>query len=98
MTVEQSQLVDKHRSKSEAGGVDPALCGDLLVYLEDTLEVFVEVLVGQGAQLMEDAPHLHPTVGMGVGTAFGSDQKPPRLLAFLAYVLRDRKSTRLNSS
>ena len=39
MTVEQSQLVDEHRSKSEAGGVDPALRGDLLVYLEDTLEV-----------------------------------------------------------
>jgi hypothetical protein len=46
MTVEQSQLVDEHCPKSEAGGVDPALRGNLLVYLEDALEVLVEVLVG----------------------------------------------------
>jgi hypothetical protein len=46
MTVEQSQLVDEHRPKSEACGVDPALRGNLPVYIEDALEVFVEVLVG----------------------------------------------------
>jgi hypothetical protein len=46
MTVEQSQLVDEHRPKSEACGVDSALGGNLLVYLEDALEVLVDVLVG----------------------------------------------------
>ena len=46
MTVEQSQLVDEHRPKSEACGVDSALGGNLLVYLEDALEMLVEVLVG----------------------------------------------------
>ena len=40
MTVQQSQLVDQHRSKSETRGADPAFGGDLLVYIEDTLEVF----------------------------------------------------------
>ena len=46
MKVEQSQLVDQHRPKSEAGSVDPTLRGNLLVCLEDALEVLVEVLVG----------------------------------------------------
>src|SRR5918998_2628789 len=87
MTVEQSQLVDQHRPKSEACGVDPALCGNLLVYLKDALEVLVEVLVGQAAQLVKDPPHLHPTVGVRVSATFGGDQKPLCLLAFLAYVL-----------
>jgi hypothetical protein len=41
VTVEQSQLVDKNRSKSEAGGVDPALGGNLLVHLEDGLEMLI---------------------------------------------------------
>jgi hypothetical protein len=39
MTVEQSQLVDQHCPKSEAGGVDPALGGNLPVHLEDGLEM-----------------------------------------------------------
>jgi hypothetical protein len=40
MAVEQSQLVDEHRPKSKAHGIDPALGGNLLVYIEDGLEVF----------------------------------------------------------
>jgi hypothetical protein len=60
MTVEQSQLVDKHRPKSEARGVDPALRGNLPMYIEDALEMLVEVLVGQSAQLVKDSPNLHP--------------------------------------
>jgi hypothetical protein len=44
--MEQSQLIDKNRSKSEAGGIDPALGGNLLVHLEDGLEMLIEVLVG----------------------------------------------------
>src|SRR5215216_2902260 len=86
MTVEQSQLVDEHRPKNEAGGVDSALRGNLLVHIEDAFEVFVEVLVGQATQLVKDSPHLHPTVGVRVGPTFGGDQKALRLLADLAYV------------
>ena len=87
MTVEQSQLIDEHRSKSEARGVDPALGGNLLVHIEDAFEVFVKVLVGQATQLVKDSPHLYPRVGVRVGATFGSDQEPLRLLAFLADVL-----------
>ncbi len=39
MTVEQSQLVDKHSPKSETRSFYPALGGHLLVYIEDALEV-----------------------------------------------------------
>jgi hypothetical protein len=46
MAVEQSQLIDEHRPKSKAHGIDLALGGNLLVYIEDAFEVFVEVLVG----------------------------------------------------
>ena len=86
MTVQQSQLVDKHRPKSEARSVGPALGGNLLMYLEDALEVFVEVLVGQATQFVEDTPNLNPTVGVRVGTAFGGDQKPLGPLAFLVHI------------
>jgi hypothetical protein len=41
VTVEQSQLVDKNRSKREAGSVDPALGGNMLVHLEDGLEMLI---------------------------------------------------------
>src|SRR5215207_3758772 len=40
MTVEQSQLIDEHCPKSKACGVDPALRGNLPMYIEDALEVF----------------------------------------------------------
>ena len=59
MTVEQSQLVDQHCPKSEAGRVNPALGGHLPVHLEDGLEMLVEVLVGQATQFVEDPPHLY---------------------------------------
>ncbi len=37
---------------------------------------------------MKDSPHLHPGgVGVRVSASFGGDQKPLRLLAFLAHVL-----------
>ena len=87
MTVQQSQLVNQHCPKSEAGGVDPALGGNLLMYLEDALEVLIEVLIGQATQFVEDPPNLYPTVGVRVGTAFGGDQKPLGPLAFVAHVL-----------
>jgi hypothetical protein len=40
MTLQQSQLVDKHRPKSQARSVGPAFGWNLLMYLEDALEVF----------------------------------------------------------
>src|SRR5829696_5926504 len=57
------------------------------MYLEDALEVLIEVLVGQATQFVEDPPNLYPTVGVRVSAAFGSDQKPLRPIAFVAYVL-----------
>jgi hypothetical protein len=39
--VEQSQLVDEHRPKSETRGVVPSLGRNLPVYIEDALEVLV---------------------------------------------------------
>jgi hypothetical protein len=59
MAVQESQLVDQHRSQSETLGVDPALGGNLPVHLEDGLEMLIEVLVGHGAQLVEDASDFH---------------------------------------
>jgi hypothetical protein len=59
VTVQQSQLVDKNRSKSEAGGVERALGGNLLLHLEDGLEMLIEVLIGQATQLVKDPPHLY---------------------------------------
>ena len=79
-TVEQSQLVDQHRSKGETLGVDQSFCGHLSVHLEDGLEMLIEVLVGHAAQLVEDAPDLHAIVGVRVSSAFSGNQKP--LLAF----------------
>src|SRR5215204_588500 len=87
MRVEQSQLVDQHCSKSEAGGVNPALGGDLTVHIEDGLEMLIEVLIGQATQFVEDAPNLYSGIGVRVGSSFGGDQKPLCPLAFVAYVL-----------
>jgi hypothetical protein len=55
MAAEQSQLVDQHRPQSESLGVDESPGGNLPVYLEDSLEMLIEVLVGHAAQLVEDA-------------------------------------------
>jgi hypothetical protein len=41
MAVEQSQLVDKHRSKSETLGVDQSSGRNLSVHLEDSLEMLI---------------------------------------------------------
>jgi hypothetical protein len=76
MTVEQSQLVDEHRPKSDARGVNPALRGNLLVYIEDALEVLVEVLVGQAAHLVEDASDFDALIGVRVSSSFGGYQEP----------------------
>src|SRR5215208_692393 len=76
MTVEESQLVDQHRSKSETLGVDPTLGRNLPVHLEDGLEMLVEVLVSHTAQLVEDAPDFDAIVGVRVSSSFSGNQEP----------------------
>src|ERR671913_819443 len=76
MTVEQSQLVDQHRSEGETLGVDQPSCGHLSVHLEDGLEMLIEVLVGHAAQLVEDAPDFDAIVGVRVSSSFSGNQEP----------------------
>src|ERR687891_1615459 len=76
MTVEQSQLVDQHRSKSETLGVDQPPGGHLSVHLENGLEMLIEVLVGHAAQLVEDAPDFDAIVGVRVSSSFSGNQEP----------------------
>src|SRR5829696_4332339 len=76
MTVEQSQLVDQHRSEGETLGVDQPSCGHLSVHLEDGLEMLIEVLVGHAAQLVEDAPDFDAIVGVRVTSSFSGNQEP----------------------
>src|SRR5215217_134599 len=76
MTVEQSQLVDQHRSKGETLGVDQPSCGHLSVHLEDGLEMLIEVLVSHAAQLVEDAPDFDAIVGVRVSSSFSGNQEP----------------------
>ena len=88
MTVEESQLVDQHRSKSETLGVDPTLGRNLPVHLEDGLEMLIEVLVSHTAQLVEDASDLDTIIGVRVSSSFGCDQEPLGALASLSDVGR----------
>src|SRR5215210_9466793 len=83
MAVEESQLVDKNRSKSETLGVDQSSGGNLPVHLEDGFEVLVEVLVSHAAQLVEDAPDFDAIIGVRVSSSSGGDQKPLGALAGL---------------
>src|SRR5215210_6321307 len=76
MAVEQSQLVDEHRSQSETRSVRFALCGNRSVYVEDGLEVLVEVLIGHAAQLVKDPPDFDPIIGVRVSSSSGGNQKP----------------------
>src|SRR5215203_4840151 len=88
MTVEQSQLVDQHRSQSETLSVDQSSGGNLPVHLEDGLEMLVEVLVSHAAQLVEDASDFDASIGVRVSSSFGGDQKPLGALACLPDVGR----------
>ena len=88
MTVEESQLVDQHRSQSETLSADQSSGGNLPVHLEDGLEMLVEVLVGHGAQLVEDASDFDAIIGVRVSSSFGGDHKPLGALACLPDVGR----------
>jgi hypothetical protein len=46
------------------------------VHLEDGLEMLIEVLVGHGAQLVEDASDFDASIGVRVSSSLGGDQKP----------------------
>src|SRR5215218_5968356 len=83
MAVEESQLVNEHRSQSETLGVDQSSGGNLPVHLEDGFEVLVEVLVSHAAQLVEDAPDFDAIIGVRVSSSSGGDQKPLGALAGL---------------
>ena len=89
MAVEESQLVDKNRSKGETLSIDQSPGGNLPMHLEDGLEMLVEVLVGHAAQLVKDPPHFDAIIGVRVSSSLGGDQKPLGAFAcLLAAVLR----------
>src|SRR5947208_14987829 len=72
--VEQGQLVKEDGAQGEASGPVEAACGHRAVGVEDALELAVEVLDGERAQLVEDAADLDAVVGVRVGAATGGDQ------------------------
>ena len=53
--VQQRHLIDEDGAEREALGADEAACRDQGVDVEDALELAVEALDGEGAQLVEDA-------------------------------------------
>src|SRR5918995_4086033 len=89
MAVEQSQLVDQHRSKSESCCVDEPSGGNLPVQLEDGLEMLIEVLVGHAAQLVEDATDFDAIIGVRVSSSFGGDQEPLLVAAMVEACLSE---------
>src|SRR4029077_9604068 len=66
VTIPQRQLVDEDRPQRESPRVRQSLRWYLSLHVEDPLELPVEVLAAQRTQLVEDASHLHPIVGMRV--------------------------------
>src|SRR5215210_6999849 len=73
--IEQGQLIDEHGAEGEAPGADEAPGWDRAVHVEDALELAVEVLDGEGAELVEDAADLDAVVGVRVATTPGGDQE-----------------------
>src|SRR5690348_144673 len=73
--VEQGQLIDEDGAEGEALGADEAPGRHRAVRVEDALELAVEVLDRERAQLMEDATDLDAVVGVRVGTPAGGDQE-----------------------
>src|SRR5215207_5577960 len=71
--VEEGELVDEHGTEGEAAGGLQAADGDLGVTAEDRLEVLVEVLNRQRAELVEDAADLHAGVVVRIGAVSGGN-------------------------
>ncbi len=59
--------------------VEQALCRHLTVAVEDTLELLIEVLDGQRAQLVEDPARFDPIVGVRIGAVLRSPLLGPDL-------------------
>src|SRR6185436_16648068 len=73
--MKQGQLIDEHGAERKALGADQATRRDRAVDIEDPLELFVEVLDGERAELVEHAADLDTVVGVGIGAATGRDQE-----------------------
>ena len=72
----EGELVEQDGPQGEAPRLAEATGGDVAQTAENSLELAIKVLDGMGAELMENATHLDPIVGMGIGGAFGGDQQP----------------------
>src|SRR5439155_11666401 len=74
---QQRQLIDKHTTQCEAAHTHQAAHMHLGVPIEDALEVLIEVLDSQRAQLVEDTPHLSTHIIPGPLASVSSHQPPP---------------------
>lgn len=86
--IQQGELIDKDGPQGEPLCVDQALGRHLVVAIEDAFELLIEVLDGCGAQLVEDATHFFPNIGMGIRPILRDDQEAVRGLPGLADVGR----------
>ena len=82
--VEQGELVEEDGAEGEAAGPGEAARGDGAVGVEDALELAVEVLDGERAELVEDAADLDAVVGVRVGAPAGGDQEAAGAEAMVA--------------
>lgn len=76
MLIEQGKLIKEDRTQGEQLTAVQALDGHVATPFEAIFEQAIEGFDGLGAQLVEDAPHFHPAVGMWIGPAAGCDQFP----------------------
>jgi hypothetical protein len=90
VTAEQRQLIDEARPGSKTHGVEPSRGGHRPVRFEEDLEILAfAVLHGHVAQLDQDAPDLHPCVGVRIGSSSSpGHQERPSCQASLANILR----------
>ncbi len=64
--IPQRELIDEDGPEGEPASIAQARGRHLAMTIEDALKLFVEVLDRQRAQLVKEAAHLHPVVGVGV--------------------------------
>src|SRR5438270_7645791 len=79
---------DEYGSEGKPSGVGKPLGGHLALPVEDALELPVEVLYRPRAQLVEDAPDLHPRVSAWVGAVSRGHQDAILAFATLAHLGR----------
>ena len=73
--VEQGLVIEKDRAECEALGAEEATGRDRAVGVEDALELAVELLDGERAQLVKGATDLNAVIGMGVAATAGGDHE-----------------------